>query len=109
MRKEDVVEASLKGPHVLPLAMLQSTGLHRQLRRIRCLIISRLPLGMGLEIGFRTQVGRRVPPGVRAGIEETIGSRRRNNRETLRGAILRPEVGDGIACRSWVLIMTKDT
>ena len=109
MGKEDIVEASLKGPYVLPLAMLQSPALYRQLRRILGLTISRLPLGMGLEIGIRTQVGRRVPPGVQAVIEDTTGIRRRDTRETLGGAILRAEVGDGSSWRSWVLIMTKDT
>lgn len=109
MRKEDIVEASLKGPYVLPLGMLQSPGLYRQLRRILGLTVSRLPLGMGLEIGFRTQAGRRVPPRVRAAIEHTTGTRPRNTRQTLRGGFLREEVGDGSACRSWVLIMTKET
>ena len=109
MRKEDNVEASLKGPHVLRLAMSQSTGLRRQLRRIFGLIISRPPPGTELESGIRTQVGQRVPPGVRAGIEDMTGIRRRDTRETLRGAILRAEVGDGSARRSWVSRMTKDT
>ena len=109
MRKEDIVEASLKGPHVLRLAILQFTGYRRHLRRILGQTISRLPLGMDLESGIRTPVGRRVPPGVRAGIEDTIGTRRRDTRETLHGASLRAEVGDGSACRSWGLIMTKDT
>ena len=109
MRKEDHVEASLKGPYVLPLGMLQSPGLHRQLRRILGLTISRLPLDMGFEIGLRTQVGRMVPPGVRAGIEDTTGTRRRNIRETLRGALLRAEAWDGSARRSWVSRMTMDT
>ena len=34
MRKEDLVEANSKGPHVLRLAMSQCTWLRRQLRRI---------------------------------------------------------------------------
>lgn len=109
MRKEDLAEVNPKGPHVLRLAMSHSTGLRRQLRQILGLTISRLLLGMDLEIGIRTHVGRRVPPGIRAGIEDTTGIRRRDTREILRGAILRAEVGDGSVCRSWVLIMTKDT
>ena len=100
MRQEDNVEASLKGPHVLRLAMLQFTGYRRQLRRILGRTISRLPLGMDLESGIRTPVGRRVPPRVRAGIEDTTGTRRRDTRETRQGASLRVEVGDGGACRS---------
>ena len=109
MRTEDNAEASLKGPHVLRLATLQCTGYRRQLRRILGQTISRLPLGMDLESGIRTPVGRRVPPGVRAGIEDMTGICRKDTRGTLRGAILRVEVGDGSARRSWVFRMTKDT
>ena len=109
MRKEDLVEANPKGPHVLRLAMSQPTGLRRQLRRILGLTISRLLLGRDLESGIRTPVGQKGPHGVRIGIEDTTGTRRRYARETRHGASLRAEVGDGGACRSWVLIMTKDT
>ena len=100
MRKEDNVEASLKGPHVLRLARLQFTGYRRQLRRILGQTISRLPLGMDLESGLRTLVGQKEAHGVRAGIEDTTGTRRRDTRETRHGASLRAEVGDGGACRS---------
>ena len=100
MRTEDNAEASLKGPHVLRLAMLQFTGYRRQLRRILGQTISRLPLGMDLESGIRTPVGQKGPHGVRIGIEDTTGTRRRDTRETRHGASLRVEVGDGGACRS---------
>ena len=95
MRKEDDVGASLKGPRILRLAILQFTGYCRQLRRILGQTISRPPLGMDLESGLRTPVGPKETHGVRSGIEDTTGTRRRDTRETRHGASLRAEVGDG--------------
>ena len=89
--------------------MLLSTGPRRQLRRIFGLTLNRPRPGTELDSGIRAQVGQGVPPGVRAGIEDRIGIRRRDIRETLRGAVLRAEVGDGSARRSWVSRMTQDT
>ena len=76
MRKEDNVEASLKGPHVLRLAMLQFTGQRRQQLRILGQTISRLPRGMDHEDGLRALVGQKGAHGVRSGAEDTSGIRR---------------------------------
>ena len=100
MRKEDDVGASFKGPYILRLAVLRFTGYRRQLRRILGQTISLSPLGMDLESGLRTPVGPKEAHGVRTGIEDTTGTRRRDTRETRHGASLRAEVGDGGACRS---------
>ena len=95
MRNGDDAGASSKGPHLLRLAVLQITGCRRQLRRVLGQTISRLPRGMDLESGLRTLVGPKETHGVRAGIEGTTGTRRRDMRETRHGASLRAEVGDG--------------
>ena len=76
MRKEDNAEASLKGPHVLRLAMLQFTGFRRQLRRILGQTISRLPRGMDHEDGLRALVGQKGARGFQDGTEDTSGIRR---------------------------------
>ena len=89
--------------------MLLSTGPRRQLRRIFGLTISRPRPGTELESGIRAQVGQRMPPGARAGIEDMTGIRRMDTRETLRNVILRVGLGDGSARRSWVSRMTEDT
>ena len=107
-RKVDFSEDWPSNLHVLSLAMSQSTGLHRQLRRIFGLTISLPRPSTELESGIRAQVGQRMPPGVRAGIEDRTGIRRKDTRGTLRDAILRVGVGDGSARRSWVSRMTKD-
>ena len=109
MRKEDHVEASLKGTHVLRLSMLQCTGQRRQQRRILGQPISRLPRGKDHEDGLRALVGQKGAPGIRSGTEDTTGVRRRDTREARHDARFRPKVGDGGARRSWALIMIEDT